>query len=134
MHNIINWNKIEQTLSKLYSSKRGAPAYPPLMMFKVLILQVWYSFQYPLEGYNLSDEALEKQIARDLMFRRFIDLSLSESVPDHSSIWRFRQLLKIYQKNYSSKPILGVVLQYYCRSTGSLRSSTTLANSSRHVT
>jgi hypothetical protein len=40
----------------------------------------------------LSDEALEKQIARDLMFRRFIDLSLCESVPDHSSIWRFSQL------------------------------------------
>ena len=55
------------------------------MMFKILILQAWH---------NLSDEALEKQIARDLMlFRRFIDLSLSESVPDHSSIWRFRQLL-----------------------------------------
>ena len=54
------------------------------MMFKILILQAWY---------NLSDEALEKQIARDLMFRRFIDLSLSESVPDHSSIWRFRNLL-----------------------------------------
>jgi IS5 family transposase len=54
------------------------------MMFKILILQAWY---------NLSDEALEKQIARDLMFRRFINLSLSESVPDHSSIWRFRQLL-----------------------------------------
>jgi IS5 family transposase len=43
--------------------------------------------------YALSDEALEKQIARDLMFRRFIDLSLSEAVPDHSTIWRFRQLL-----------------------------------------
>ncbi len=54
------------------------------MMFKILILQAWY---------DLSDEALEKQIARDLMFRRFIDLSLSENVPDHSSIWRFRQLL-----------------------------------------
>jgi IS5 family transposase len=40
-------------------------------MFKILILQAWYA---------LSDEALEKQIARDLMFRRFIDLSLSESV------------------------------------------------------
>jgi IS5 family transposase len=36
-------------------------------MFKILILQAWYA---------LSDEALEKQIARDLMFRRFIDLSL----------------------------------------------------------
>jgi IS5 family transposase len=43
--------------------------------------------------YALSDEALEKQIARDLMFRRFIDSSLSEAAPDHSSIWRFRQLL-----------------------------------------
>ncbi|BAS67324.1 IS5 family transposase [Bathymodiolus septemdierum thioautotrophic gill symbiont] len=84
VHNIINWDEIEQTLSNLYSSVRGAPSYPPLMMFKILILQAWY---------NLSDEALEKQIARDLMFRRFIDLSLSESVPDHSSIWRFRQLL-----------------------------------------
>ena len=84
VHNIINWDEIEKTLSNLYSSVRGAPSYPPLMMFKILILQAWY---------NLSDEALEKQIARDLMFRRFIDLSLSESVPDHSSIWRFRQLL-----------------------------------------
>jgi IS5 family transposase len=84
VHDIINWQEIEKTLSNLYSSKRGAPSYPPLMMFKILILQAWY---------NLSDEALEKQIARDLMFRRFIDLSLSESVPDHSSIWRFRNLL-----------------------------------------
>ncbi len=84
VHNIINWNEIEQTLSNLYSSIRGAPSYPPLIMFKILILQAWY---------GLSDEALEKQIARDLMFRRFIDLSLSENVPDHSSIWRFKQLL-----------------------------------------
>lgn len=84
VHNIINWVEIERTLSSLYSSVRGAPSYPPLMMFKILILQAWY---------NLSDEALEKQIARDLMFRRFIDLNLSEAVPDHSTIWRFRQLL-----------------------------------------
>jgi IS5 family transposase len=84
VHNIINWSEIEKTLSNLYSSKRGAPSYPPLMMFKILILQAWY---------NLSDEALEKQIARDLMFRRFIDLSLSSVVPDHATIWRFRQLL-----------------------------------------
>jgi transposase len=49
---------------------------------RILILQAWY---------GLSDEALEKQIARDLMFRRFIGLSLSEVVPDHATIWRFRQ-------------------------------------------
>jgi transposase len=63
VHNIINWSEIEQTLSNLYSSKTGASAYPPIMMFKILILQAWYA---------LSDEALEKQIARDLMFRRLL--------------------------------------------------------------
>lgn len=88
VHDIINWQAIQETLSKLHTSKAGNKAYPPLMMFKILILQAWY---------NLSDEALEKQIARDLMFRRFIDLSLSQSVPDHSSIWRFRQLLNTEQ-------------------------------------
>jgi IS5 family transposase len=55
------------------------------MMFKCLLLQVWYS---------LSDPAIEKSLARDLMFRRFAGLGLSESVPDHSSFWRFRNLLE----------------------------------------
>ena len=55
------------------------------MMFKALLLQSWHA---------LSDPALEKQLARDLLFRRFIGLSISESVPDHSTLWRFRQLLE----------------------------------------
>ena len=55
------------------------------MMFKALLLQSWY---------NLSDPQLEKQLARDLLFRRFVDLDISESVPDHSTFWRFRQKLE----------------------------------------
>jgi len=56
-------------------------------MLKALLLQSWY---------GLSDPCLEKekQLARDLLFRRFVDLSLSESVPDHSTLWRFRNLLE----------------------------------------
>lgn len=54
------------------------------MMFKVLLLQSFY---------NLSDPACEKQLARDLLFRRFVNLSLSSPVPDHSTIWRFRNHL-----------------------------------------
>ena len=41
------------------------------MMFKVLLLQAWY---------NLSDPAMEKLLARDLLFRRFVQLSLNASV------------------------------------------------------
>jgi hypothetical protein len=70
---------IEPEVTDFHISKDGnrAEIFSITIMFKILILQAWYA---------LSDEALEKQIARDLMFRRFIDLSLSEAVPDHSTI------------------------------------------------
>jgi len=84
INELIDWRLIEAKLSAIHAKKRGEQAWPPLMMFKILLLQSWYS---------LSDPKLEKQLARDLMFRRFIDLSLSEGVPDHSTIWRFRNLL-----------------------------------------
>jgi transposase, IS5 family len=54
------------------------------LTFKALLLQSWY---------GLSDPGLEKQLARDLMFLHFINLRLSEGVPNHSTIWRFRNLL-----------------------------------------
>ena len=74
---LINWSRIESLLAGLHSSPRGEKAWPPLMMFKALLLQSWYA---------LSDPALEKQLARDLLFRRFIGLSISESVSDHSTL------------------------------------------------
>ena len=79
---LINWPSIEKHLADLHSSKKGERAYPPLMMFKALLLQSWY---------NLSDPQLEQQLARDLLFRRFVGISLDAPVPDHTSIWRFRQ-------------------------------------------
>jgi len=85
VHDLINWAQLEKLLSQIHIKRKGEKAWPPLMMFKALLLQAWY---------GLSDPGLEKQLARDLLFRRFIDLSLSESVPDHSTFWRFRNLLE----------------------------------------
>ncbi len=53
------------------------------MMFKALLLQHWYVLSHP---------ALEKQLARDLLFKRIVGLPLSESVFDHSTLWRFKQV------------------------------------------
>ena len=78
---LIDWSRIETMLSGIHNKANGEQAWPPLLMFKAMLLQSWY---------KLSDPQLEKQVARDLLFRRFIGLSLSESVPDHSSFWRFR--------------------------------------------
>lgn len=85
VHELIVWSRLEQLLSGIHSKTRGEKAWPPLMMFKALLLQSWY---------RLSDPALEKQLARDLLFRRFVGLDISESVPDHSTLWRFRQKLE----------------------------------------
>ncbi len=77
VYELINCSRIESLLAELHSSPLGEKAWPPLMMFKALLLQSWYA---------LSDPALEKQLARDLLFRRFIGLSISESVSDHSTL------------------------------------------------
>ena len=81
---MIDWSDIEKGLSGIYNSRSGSPSYRPLLLFKILLLQSWY---------NLSDEGVAKQLGRDLLFRHFVDLSLAESVPDHSNIWRFRDQL-----------------------------------------
>ncbi len=46
-----------------------------------MLLQNWY---------NLSDPQLEEAISDRLSFRKFIGLNLDDSVPDHSTIHRFR--------------------------------------------
>jgi len=85
VHELINWLPLEALLSGIHSKPKGEKAWPPIMMFKSLLLQSWYT---------LSDPALEKQLARDLLFRRFVGLDISEPVPDHSTFWRFRQKLE----------------------------------------
>lgn len=82
---LVDWRLIEDQLRDIHNKQAGEKAWPPLMMFKALLLQAWY---------KLSDPALEKQLARDLLFKRFVGLSLSDNVPDHSSLWRFRNLLE----------------------------------------
>ena len=76
VNEIIDWGRLEQILQGIHASPRGEKAWPPLLMFKALLLQSWYS---------LSDPALEKQLACDLLFRCFVALDIAESVPDHRS-------------------------------------------------
>lgn len=80
----VDWDGIEKLLGGLHSATMGAPAYPAVMMFKALLLQRWYA---------LSDPALEEALKDRLSFRRFVGLPLTESIPDHSSLWRFREAM-----------------------------------------
>ena len=80
----VDWKVVANLLAEVRGGTMGAPGYPALMMFKALLLQRWY---------GLSDPAMEEALKDRLSFRHFVGMSLTESVPDHSSIWRFRETL-----------------------------------------
>jgi IS5 family transposase len=76
---------LDQALKRSDGSKGGRPAFDPVMMFKVLILQALN---------DLSDERAEFLITDRLSFMRFLGLSLGEKAPDRNTIWTFREALK----------------------------------------
>ncbi len=88
LSNSINWARVESILLSHYTvgtSDEGARAYPPLMLFKCLLLQKWFRIQ--------SDPELENQINDRLSFKTFLGLAFSQPAPDHSTFSRFRSRL-----------------------------------------
>ena len=85
LSSLVKWYRFEKILARLRpEAGAGRPAYSPLVMFKALLLQSLY---------GLSDADLEDAISDRLSFRRFAGLGLEETVPDHTTLCRFRNLL-----------------------------------------
>ena len=80
---LIDWGPIERMLESLYSHT-GRPSHPPLVLFKILLLQQWF---------GLSDPQAEAQVRDRLSFMRFVGLGLDDDVPDETTLVRFRQRL-----------------------------------------
>jgi transposase, IS5 family len=81
---LVDWPALEKVMSGFYLSHTGEKAFPPLVMFKVLLLQAWH---------GLSDPEMEASLDDRMSFRRFAGFSADDRVPDHATIWRFRQKL-----------------------------------------
>jgi transposase, IS5 family len=79
-----DWSALEALLSPIHGSAMGAPGYPPLTMFKILLVQQWRT---------LSDPGAEEAGRDRLSFRRFCGLPLDVETPRPRSIWRFRQAI-----------------------------------------
>ena len=85
LDNTIEWTRVETILLNHYTvgtSGEGADAYPPLLLFKCMMLQKWFRIN--------SDPELENQINDRLSFKKFLRLSFSKPSPDHSTFSRFR--------------------------------------------
>ena len=75
---------LEAALGYSDGAKGGRPAYDPVLMFKILVIQAQN---------GLSDDKAEFLINDRLSFMRFLGLGLSDRVPDAKTIWMFRERL-----------------------------------------
>lgn len=90
MNVLVPWQRLLDALSPSYypdsAGKRGRPPTPLERMLRIYFLQQWY---------GLADEALEDAIYDSQAMRDFVGVDLSiESVPDATTLLRFRHLLE----------------------------------------
>ena len=81
---LIDWAEIDRHLAPIYASAKGEQAWPPLALFKALLLAVWY---------DLSDVKLAEAIEDRASFRRFCGFASDEPTPERTAFVRFRREL-----------------------------------------
>lgn len=81
---VIDWAPVSALLGSIYAQPKGEAAWPPLAMFKAILLAVWY---------DLSDVKLAEALEDRASFRRFCGFSTSEPTPERTAFVRFRRVL-----------------------------------------
>ncbi len=81
---LIDWVPIDRALAVISCAARGEPAWPPLPLFKAMLLSIWY---------DLSDAKLAEALDDRASFRRFCGFSVSEPTPERTAFVRFRKAL-----------------------------------------
>ena len=84
---IVDWNevlKLVKVVDKTNPIIGGAPHRDLLMKVKMVFLQ---------HLYNLSDPELEDQVNDRLSFQRFAGIDYATTVPEFTTIWRFKESL-----------------------------------------
>jgi len=101
---------IERILADIHPAKRGRPAFDPVLIFKILLLQQWF---------NMSDPQAEAQINDRISFKRFLGMDIADTRPDETTICRFRKGIGDKAENCWMKinrQFLekGIVLLFFC--------------------
>jgi transposase len=78
---LIPWESFVPELEAYYSRDLGQPAIPPLIMLKLEFLRYYY---------RLSDRQVIEQAWTDLNFRWFLQIPITHSLPDPTSLTKFR--------------------------------------------
>jgi IS5 family transposase len=81
---LIDWTPIEALLDDVHAAAKGEPAWPPLALFKAMLIAVWY---------DLSDVKLAEALDDRASFWRFCGFSLDEVTPERTAFVRLRKAL-----------------------------------------
>lgn len=81
---MLDWNEIAALLGGIHSNANCEAAWPPLAMFRALLLSIWY---------DLSDVKLAEALEDRASCRRFCGLSGTEPTPERTAFVRFRNAL-----------------------------------------
>jgi IS5 family transposase len=81
---LIDWFPVEAALDVVHAARRGEASWPPLAMFRALLLAVWH---------DLSDVRLAEALDDRASFRRFCGFARAEATPERTAFVRFRREL-----------------------------------------
>lgn len=84
LRDLIDWSLIEAALEALPVARRGEAGWPPLALFRALLIAVWH---------DLSDVKLADALEDRASFRRFCGFSRFEPTPERTAFVRFRSAL-----------------------------------------
>ena len=90
MEEIVPWDRWAEKIAPYYpSGRRGRPTRGIITMLRMYLLQVWF---------NLSDEGVEEAIYDSYAMRTFMGIDfITESVPDATTLLKFRHLLEEHE-------------------------------------
>jgi transposase, IS5 family len=84
LQDLIDWRLLEAALEVIPVAERGEAGWPPLALFKALLIGVWH---------DLSDVKLAEALEDRASFRRFCGFSRFEPTPERTAFVRFRSVL-----------------------------------------
>lgn len=88
VNKVVDWKTIDKELKSVYTkglTDRGAKAYAPLLLFKLMLISEWY---------ELSDTQTESMVNDSLSAMKFCGLTIEDSVPSHTTLSRFKKELR----------------------------------------
>ncbi len=81
---LLDWAEIDRHLVGISAAAKGEPGWPPLALFRAMLLATWH---------DLSDVRLAEALDDRASFRRFCGFATHEPTPERTAFVRFRREL-----------------------------------------